>query len=58
MTKTAVENFKRHWEFVHSMTLAFAEETPDEHWDFSPHARFDNPGGGTDDPAGSRDAPR
>ena len=24
----------------------------------SPHARFDNPGGGTDDPAGSRDAPR
>ena len=40
MTMTAVENFKRHWEFVNSMTVAFAEGTPDEHWDFSPHPRF------------------
>jgi hypothetical protein len=40
MASTAIEGFKRHWGFVHSMTLAFAEETPDEHWDFSPHTRF------------------
>ena len=37
---TAIEAFRRHWEFVHGMTLAFTNEMPDEVWDFSPHQRF------------------
>ena len=37
---TPAEEFKRHWEFVHAMTLAFAAEVPDQRWDFSPHPRF------------------
>ena len=34
------DDFTRHWEFVHAMTLDFANEVPDASWDFSPHPRF------------------
>lgn len=40
MSGPAVESFRRHWQFVHDMTLDFANGVPDEHWDFSPHPRF------------------
>ncbi|MGB2693600.1 MAG: DinB family protein [Dehalococcoidia bacterium] len=40
MAATPIEDFRSHWEFVHGMTLAFAEEVPDERWEFSPHPRF------------------
>jgi uncharacterized damage-inducible protein DinB len=34
------DGFLAQWEFIHGMSLAFADEIPDEHWDFSPHMRF------------------
>jgi hypothetical protein len=34
------EGFLAQWQFIHSMTLAFVDEIPDEHWNFSPHRRF------------------
>jgi uncharacterized damage-inducible protein DinB len=37
---SAAAEFKRHWQFVHKMTLDFASGVPDEHWEFSPHPRF------------------
>ena len=37
---SAVEGFRRHWEFAHAMTLDFASEVPNAYWEFSPHARF------------------
>jgi uncharacterized damage-inducible protein DinB len=36
----AIEGFRRHWEFVHAMTLDFANEVPDASWEYSPHPRF------------------
>jgi hypothetical protein len=36
----AIEAFTRHFEFMQSMTIAFADGVPDEHWSFSPHPRF------------------
>ena len=32
--------FIKHWQFVHSMTRAFAETVPDEHWTYSPNRKF------------------
>ncbi len=37
---SSVEEFRRHWEFVHAMTLDFARDVPDSSWEFSPHPRF------------------
>jgi hypothetical protein len=37
---SAVDGFRRHWEFMHAMTLDFASEVPDAYWEFSPHTRF------------------
>jgi uncharacterized damage-inducible protein DinB len=35
-----IDGFRKHWEFVHTMTLDFAREVPDASWEFSPHPRF------------------
>ena len=37
---SAIEGFRRRWEFVHAMTLDFANDVPDACWEFAPHARF------------------
>ncbi len=37
---TLVDDFRKHWEFMHAMTLDFAREVPDATWEFSPHPRF------------------
>ncbi len=37
---SAIEGFRRHWEFAQSMTLDFANEVPDPCREFSPHGRF------------------
>ena len=37
---SAIEGFRRHWEFMHAMALDFANEVPNACWEFSPHARF------------------
>jgi hypothetical protein len=35
-----IEDFRKRCDFLQRMTLDFANDVPDEHWEFSPHARF------------------
>jgi hypothetical protein len=35
-----IEDFRKRCEFLQTMTLDFANDVPDEHWEFSPHPRF------------------
>jgi len=35
-----LSHFRKRCEFLQKMTLDFANEVPDEHWQFSPHERF------------------
>ena len=37
---SVINNFRKRCEFLQRMTLDFAKDVPDEHWEFSPQERF------------------